>query len=212
MKKQHQIYKTKEGIVVPSVTTIINQLAKPALIHWAWQLGMKGVDYKAQRDEMASVGSLVHEMILADLKGEKYSTDEYTKAQIDLAENSFLSYLEWKKKYQIEPVFIETPFVSEINLFGGTPDFVGNINKNLTIIDFKSGEGLYEEYWYQLAGYGLLLEEAGYEVEKFMLVRIGRTEDEAFQEEIKSDLFWQRQIFFDLLDIYQIKERIKGNE
>jgi hypothetical protein len=209
MKKPHQIYKTKEGITVPSVTTIVNQLAKHALIHWAWQLGIRGINYREYKNETAAIGTLVHEMIMADLKNEKYSTEEYTKTQIDQAENSFLSYLEWKKKYQIEPIFVEQPLVSENYMFGGTPDFFGRVNNVFTVIDFKSGEGLYEEYWYQLAGYGILLEELGYKPEKYMLVRIGRTEDEAFQEQIKTDLFWQRKIFFSLLDIYWFKEKLK---
>ena len=59
----HTVYKTQDGEKVPSVTTVLNVLAKPALIYWAWDLGIKGIDYRKYRDDKADIGTLVHKQI-----------------------------------------------------------------------------------------------------------------------------------------------------
>ena len=37
----HTIYKTLEGEIVPSVTTVLKILNKSALLDWAWRLGRR---------------------------------------------------------------------------------------------------------------------------------------------------------------------------
>ena len=49
--KAHVRYRTKSGIMVPGTTTVLNLLAKPALVYWAWNLGMQGEDYRKVRDK-----------------------------------------------------------------------------------------------------------------------------------------------------------------
>lgn len=51
------------GKEVPSVTQVLSILAKPALVRWAWSLGMEGKDYREVRDERMNVGTLVHKRI-----------------------------------------------------------------------------------------------------------------------------------------------------
>jgi len=207
----HTIYKTADGQRVPSVTTILRELAKPSLIHWAWDLGTKGIDYRTFRDDLASIGTLAHGMILAHLKNEKLETKDYTASQIDLAENCFLKYLEWEKQHQVEPLRVEQPLVSESLRFGGTPDFYGEIDSLMTVMDFKTGKAIYDDYWYQLAAYGhLLLEDIPYHplIENYRILNIGRDETEKFVEEQRTDLSREFEIFTAALRIYQLK---KGN-
>lgn len=210
--KIHQEYITTDGRKVPSVTTILQVLAKPALIHWAWKLGTQGLDYRKYRDEFAEIGSLAHKMILCDLSGEKIDTSDYTKNQIDQAENCFISYLEWKKNHDIEPVLVEEPLVSDVELFGGTPDFFGLIDGQYTIIDFKTGSDIYDQYWYQLAGYDILLLEKGMPADVFKIVRIGREEDEAFEEQTKTNLEIEKQIFLSAKEIYFLMREGKNGD
>ena len=58
--KAHQRYKTKDGVIVPGVTTILSILAKPALIYWSWNLGMQGIDYRKVSDKAKDIGTLTH--------------------------------------------------------------------------------------------------------------------------------------------------------
>jgi len=83
--KIHNPYFTKSGVRVPGVTTVLNVIAKPALIHWAWDLGIKNIDYKTFRDELADVGTLAHDMILMHIQGGEVDTSEYGQRLIDLS-------------------------------------------------------------------------------------------------------------------------------
>lgn len=213
--KLHTKYITKNGQVVPSVTTILSELAKPALIHWAWKLGTEGVDYRKHTDELALVGKLLHSMILHHLKQEECPQDElneYSKKQIDLAENSFISFLEWEKGHKIEPVLLETPLVSEKLLIGGTPDYYGLVDGVPELLDFKTGKSIYDEYAYQLAGYEMILEENGYPVKRRRILRVGRDENEGFDEKLYQDLNCEKEIVIACRNIYYLKKEIKNKQ
>lgn len=210
--KIHTVYRTTDGTRVPSVTTVLSELAKPALIHWAWNLGIKGLDYKVFRDELADVGTLAHKMILADMKQETFVADgDYTANQISLAENSFLKYLEWKRQHKVEPICVEEPLVSELYAYGGTPDFFGSVDDRLTLMDFKTGKALYDEHWYQIAGLAQLIREKFQtEIADFRLLNIGRDDSEKFEEKQKSSVSKEFDLFLSALRIYQLKKEIKG--
>jgi len=207
----HSPYFTRSGKRVSGVTTVLDVIAKPALIHWAWDLGIKGIDYKVYRDELADVGTLAHDMILCDIRQQEVDTSEYSQRNINLAENAFIKYLEWRKKHKIEPFMVEKKMVSEVHIFGGKPDFIGFVDYKFTLLDFKTGKGIYDNFWYQLAGYNLLVKEClgiSY-LDQFMILNIGRSENENFAQETKTDISLDTKIFMAALDIYQTKKLIK---
>ena len=207
--KIHAPYFTKDGTRVPGVTTPLNELAKPALIHWAWDLGKRGIDYRVHRDELGDIGSLTHDMILRYLKKEECDTSEYSKALIDKAENCFLSFLSWEKAHDIEPILVEQSFVSEEYRFGGKFDFYGKVDGIPTLGDFKTGKRIYDEAFYQLAGYDILLRENGYKAEQFIAINIGRDENEKLEIVKKKEMGREEHIFFAALTIYNLKKEIK---
>jgi hypothetical protein len=213
MKEQaHQRYKTKNGVIVPSVTTITGLLNKPALVKWANNLGLQGIDSTKYKDKLAEVGTLAHQFILDSFKGIKTDTSEYSKETIDKAENSFLSFLDWIKNNDVKHILIEMEVVSEGYMYGGKFDFYGLVNGIYTLIDFKTGSGIYPEMAYQLSAYKTLLEydfETPYKVEQAMILRIPRTEDEKFEIKVWANLDKQWEIFKHLLEIYQIQKSVK---
>lgn len=206
----HTIYKNKEGIRVPGVTTALGLLNKPALIYWAWDLGIQGIDYKTFRDDKADIGTLTHLMALCYEKDEKPDTDYYTQAQIDLAETCFLKYLEWRDRHEIKSIFLEKQSVSEIYQYGGTLDHYCLLDGVKTLIDYKTGKAIYPEQFYQLAAYKQLLEEEGNEVRQCIILRLGRNEEEGFETKTMTDLRKQLEIFLNCLKIYQLKKEIKN--
>ena len=213
MKEQaHQRYKTKDGVIVPSVTTIISLLNKPALVPWANKLGLQGIDVAKYVDKTAEIGTLTHQMILDYFKNIETDFSEYSPETKDKAENSFLSFLEWKKNKVIEPILIEKMGVSEGWGFGGTFDFYGIVDKVFTLIDFKTGSGIYPEMSIQLAAYKTLVEydyEISYKIKQAVILRIPRTEDEKFEIKVWTDLDKQWEIFKRLLEIYKLQKEIK---
>ena len=74
------------------------------------------------------------------------NTSYYTGYQIEIAENSFKKYLEWKKQHTIKPITLEEPMVSEKYQFGGTIDFFGLIDNIPTLVDYKTCSTLFRAF------------------------------------------------------------------
>ena len=198
-------YRNSKGVPVPSVSDVIEVMAKRPLVQWANRIGRDGYSLKEYVDPLANIGTLAHRMILADLNDMNPDAFYYAydRDTIDKAENSFISYLEWKKGKDIRPMFTEQPFVSDALGCGGCIDFLGHIDGLLSHMDFKTG-GLYYNHWVQSAGYSGLLADAGHQPQQFILLNIPRAEDEKFRAPTKVSLFNEWRVFKHLLGIYQI--------
>jgi len=209
--KAHIIYKNKNGKRVPGVTTILKILNKPALVKWANNLGLQGIDSNKYRDKMASIGTLTHLMLMEYLSGEKQDYSEYSKADIDKAENCLISFFEWEKVNKIEPILIEEKLVSEIYGYGGTIDCYCKLNGEYTLLDFKTGKSIYKEMYYQVAAYEQLLRENKKPVSVVKMIRIGRDEDEGFEDKPCNKLELRWKIFLNCLEIYKTEKQIKND-
>lgn len=212
-EKAHTVY-IDNGKRMPGVTTITGQLNKPALVPWAWNLGREGIDWKSFRDKKANIGTLAHYYILCHYKNLEPVADDFSKNEIDAAENALLSFYEWEKSFPIKPIFIEEPLISRRYRFGGTPDLVGeDKDGNLCLIDFKTGKDIYREAYYQVAGgYSILLEEKiDFTQIAIRILNIGRGEDEKFKEVIieGKEIGLYEKGFLGLLNFYYIDKEIK---
>lgn len=205
----HTIYRKADGTRVPSVTTYLDVLAKPALIHWAWELGVAGLDYRKVRDQAGDIGTLVHYLILSHLKGEEPDLSTYTPQDIAAAASSMSKFKEWLEIHELEPILLETPLVSELFSYGGTFDFYGKDNDKPTLLDFKTSGDVYPENFYQLAAYMMLLTEHGYEVKSARIVRVSRAEGESFDDRPAGKLENHWQIFLACQQIYELRKAIK---
>ena len=206
MKARAHIRYKVDGKAVPGVTTVIGLRAKPALVKWANNLGLAGIDSSRYTDDKASIGTLAHQMILDHFMERKTDTADYTPNQVDAAENSLLSFFEWEKGKTITPVLIEAPLTSTIG-YGGTIDLYAVIDGVRTLVDFKTGSGIYDEHFYQLAAYRQLITETGETVEQARILNIPRSEDEKFKEEVYTDFALGWEWFCTMLKIYQIEQR-----
>lgn len=207
--RAHTVYKLEDGTRVPGVTTVIGILNKPALIKWANNLGLQGIDSNKYRDEMADIGTLAHQMIVDYFNGIETDTSEYSENQINLAENCLLSFWEWEKGHKIEVILAEEALISNEYGYGGTIDCFCKLDNQLTLLDFKTGRAIYDEYFYQLAAYEQLLAEAGYLIEITRILRIGRDADEGFEERAIGNLDKHFELFRHCLDIYNLQKDIR---
>jgi len=208
--KVHTIYKLPDGTRVPGCTTVTGQLNKPALIGWANRLGLEGVDATKYRDQAAEIGTLAHHMIECDLKGKEPDTSDYSKNQIGDAETCFLKYLDWKSQYDIEPLWLEEPMVSEKHRYGGTPDIPCRLNGIPALLDIKTSDGIYKEYLYQVAGYDRLLREVrDFHPEAWGIIRFGKKSREDFEFKRISSIepYWN--VFECLLNLYYAIQEAK---
>lgn len=192
-----RIYKNADGKRVPSVTTILGVLAKPQLIYWANRLGKDGIDVKNFVDDKADIGTLAHSICEFSLVGTPIEWEKYTKEQIIQACKCSKKFFEWKS-YQNEfiPLVSELELVSDKFQYGGCIDLVAILNGRLTLIDFKTCSGVWDEAKFQTSAYKKLLNE-NFEklkevsinpipkkfkrIQDVVILRIGRDETEGFE-------------------------------
>jgi hypothetical protein len=147
------------------VTTIINSTlgwSSGSLIHAAWKLGSKGLDYKKEWNKAASIGSAVHEKIECKINNTAFSNKKYsfTKEEEKYFNTCIDSYRRWEKRYKPTYIACERSLVSEMWQVGGTVDIVASIKKTKDgndffpiLIDIKTSKGVYDNHIIQLAAY-----------------------------------------------------------
>lgn len=160
-------YKYNGVLGVPRVSSILEAGMgnKPHLMNWAASLGSVNA-YNEAKFQALDTGSLVHNMI------EDYLIDGYTRDNYKLtkftnemqAQTAYWNYREFerdlmKNGYSIDSLMLELECVGP--LYGGTIDFVANINNMQTldsktyILDFKSSNQITPEYLLQTMLYTL---------------------------------------------------------
>lgn len=209
--KAHTRYYLQDGTLVPGSTTVCGVLNKPALVRWANQLGLQGIDSTKYTDKAAKIGTLIHAMTESHITGNPIEdSEDYSQFDIEMATIGFNKYLEWEKGHKIEPIFNEKCFVSEKHKYGGTLDFYCKLDGKYTLVDFKSGKGIYNEHFLQVSSYAELLAENKYKVDQIMILNIGRNEDEPFKhEEIDKKLIKKYfRMFKACLSVYYCKKEL----
>ena len=128
-------YRLKDGAPIPGTTTICGAYKDSGgLIHWAWDQGMKGIEYWKARDKAGGIGTEIHAQIEASLK-------EGVP-------------LPWPGLTHIRLVAQEVQLVSEEYQYGGTLDAIGIDNKDRhVLLDWKTSKGIYTNFMLQLAAY-----------------------------------------------------------
>jgi hypothetical protein len=207
--KAHVQYKNKEGKRIPGVTTITGILNKPALVKWANNLGLQGIDSSKYVDDKAAIGTLCHKMVEDYINGKETDFSDYTPNQKSQAENGFIKFLDWEKENDFKCLDSELQLVSEAHQYGGTCDIYAMLNGKLTLIDIKTSKACYDDQYTQVVAYQYLLIENKKDVEDTRILRIGRDEIEGF-DDIKVpaiDLHWER--FKSCREIYEINKQLR---
>ena len=209
--KAHTIYKNKAGKRLAGATTVINAnlgWSKDALIAWARREAMAGNDPDKMRDEAAESGTLGYEYIRCHLIGEEVDTSDYSANQIDGAENAFIAFLDFEKAHDLEVIATELVLVSEEYQYGGTLDLVCYLDGIKSLIDFKTGSGVYPEHRIQLAAYEhLWYENKGEALEKW-IVQLGK-KDGSLHPHKYNGLKAEWEVFQHLLALHRLKKEVK---
>ena len=172
MKKRGGFYWV-ENEPYASVTNIIKVLDKPALRFWFGQMVYRAFAADATLDEKSALaapwrasgkakdrGSTVHSIV------ESFKT---TKEPIKNIPDGFKGYADafykWIDDNKVKVFEHERTVVSKEHQFAGTLDLIVELNgsKEKTIIDVKTGKGLYAEVQLQLSAYRQALKEGGIE-------------------------------------------------
>lgn len=204
----HTRYYLKNGDLVVGVTTALGILNKPGLVVWANRLGLQGVDSTKVRDQAGDRGTITHLLICSELKNCVPDLSQYSQSDIDVATLCLDSFHEWRKSHTLEVIHVETPMQSEMWRYGGTPDFLGYINGELTLMDFKTSNAIYNDYFYQVAAYRQLEIEAGYSVNKARILRFSKGDNVEFEDRMITQFDKEFALFTHCLAIYNLLKKM----
>jgi len=117
--------------------------------------------HTVKKEEAGSVGDLIHAW-----------AESFAKSQIegspmpDISEdlderviNGINAFLDWYNCHKVKFLHAEKVLYSKKHGFVGTADAVAEVDGRKLLLDYKSGKGLYNEFYYQVAGYRLAYEE-----------------------------------------------------
>jgi hypothetical protein len=175
-----------EGMDLPSVTTVLGVINKPALVGWArndtltnvraalegrpypdsargtWPVYIEGVlDIAkglsdATRTSAADYGIEAHDLIQRIIEGKSPKIPKAFTATVD-------AFARWRDENQVVFAAAEQPLYSPSLLVGGTLDIKGYMATpdRTFIADIKTGNAIYQEAWLQLCAYAMMHEEMG---------------------------------------------------
>mgnify|MGYP001609111239 CR=1 FL=1 len=192
---RHTYILQPEGKKIPSVTTLLGVIGKPALISWAANQATDyavanikpGVSYDEvqlntiftsartahtqRKQETADIGSMVHTWISKYIKGEHPEMPVSQQLQ-----DSINNFLAWQLEHDVKFILSEQPVFSKIHGYTGTLDFVAKVDGELFLGDIKTSNAIYDEYLLQLSAYGIARQEE-FPQEKYKhqgIIRISR--------------------------------------
>ena len=202
--KAHTRYYLANGEQAVGVTTALSILNKPSLVVWANRQGLAGIDTTKVKDQAADRGTILHLMICKELQGEVPDLAEYAQADIDVASLCLDSFHEWRKTHSLSTIHVEKPLISEKYRYGGTPDWYGLLDGIPTLLDFKTSNGIWNEYFYQVAAYRELIIENGHPVDKAHILRFSKGNNVEFEDRMISSFTHEFSLFKHCLSIYQL--------
>jgi hypothetical protein len=154
-------YFTKGGIKVPGTTTIIGRFKESgALIAWAYGRGKEGLDLYESRDKAAELGTIVHDMVEQFIRGEDTLRPLMASDEDKAIDSAFGAFKEWFESNNFEVISQEEQMVSEVHLYGGTPDAIAKDGKGrIVLLDWKTSNAIYSDHIWQLGAYRILWNE-----------------------------------------------------
>lgn len=166
----------------------LSKLKKGEAITWAFNVGQarKYANLYGNRDKAADIGTIAHEILRAREMGAEIDNSNIAPDDWELALKCVASHDKWFEGMQIETIFCEKELVSEVHLYGGKIDKYAYVTDEETLIDYKSGKDIYDEYFYQLTAYVNLLLENGYPVKRAIIVNMPKTKGDSFKVDSKS--------------------------
>lgn len=157
-----------DGKYYPSVTTILEAYYKGyGFNEWLKQVGFNADEIMRKAGDE---GTTIHNMIDCYLNGITVSwIDDQFNPRYNINEwTMFCKFVEFWEKYNPEKIVGEFTMCSDTFRFGGTADFIGKINDQIWLLDWKSSNYLHKTYELQLSAYAMMWNELNpnYKIER----------------------------------------------
>jgi hypothetical protein len=202
-EKNGKHFYTSDTGRLPSSTTILAELNKPALIDWAaretsnYILNNIETSNKSEfkKDEIietvnkaskqhqyikkkaAEIGSNVHKLI------ENYIKNQIQNKIINLTEEkkypaAFDAFIKWEKDFEAIHSYTEFRVISKLwGGYAGTLDLISEIDNKIFLVDLKTSNAIYDEFIMQLASYRNAYQEmTGNKIYSMGILRLDKNE------------------------------------
>jgi genome maintenance exonuclease 1 len=153
-----RFYKTPEGLLYPSVTTITSQHGKDKILEWRKRVG----EAEANRisTQASSRGTRVHKICENYLNNE----EDFARKTMPDSVAMFKSIQPLLDEYVNNIHALEVPLYSHHLRVAGRVDCIAEYEGKLSVIDFKTSSKLKEESWIkgyfmQCSAYAVMYEE-----------------------------------------------------
>jgi hypothetical protein len=170
----------------PSVTTILNVLNKPAIKPWAIKITCDYIEEnirqlvgqntfsvqdifkiierartwaETKREEAADIGTSTHDYLRDWWRASMQKTDSPVLPDEKQVRKCVGGALDFFHDHKMVPVYVEDPVYSRIHKICGRPDWIGYIDDEFSIMDYKSTKKLWPELPIQMAPYAKMYEE-----------------------------------------------------
>lgn len=187
------------------------------MIHWAWQQGVDGKDYRATADLAKSGGHYAHSLIECRIKKDNDTlatlSSKYEPEARQLGNSGFDAYLAWEAQTKLEVKFSEVTLCHEFHQYGGTLDAIGYLGNKLCLLDWKCANSTYLEHVIQLAAYWKMWESQNpnYAIEEWHLLRIGKEHaDFHHHSYTKSIMVKAWHMFTHMKTLYDLDKELKN--
>ena len=200
---------TIDGMEYPSVTTILQVVAKPALIGWSRKVALEKVR-ATLLDEMKTgetLAGITSGWIDTMLEAARKRPDEERDQAADFGLRSYelidgvlagrepvvpedlLPVMEgfdsWQVSSGLDITATEQVVCSNLHGYAGTFDAIATKNGGVYVIDFKTSNGIYDEMSFQVAAYAQAYEEqTGQKILGGYVVRLGKKKPEFEAREV----------------------------
>jgi len=218
---------TRDSVAIPSVTTILNIIAKPALVGWAsrmcsesigeaWEAGKKYDEIEIRtildagqkahwqkKTDAGSIGTLLHNWVEDYINGKDpgMPVNEMLKESVE-------KFLGWVKEHEVEFLLSEQVCYSKKYNYVGTLDFICKIDGKLYLGDLKTSNAIYPTMLIQTAAYRHArveeYPEEGYVGQ--LILRIGK--DGSFEVVVVRDDKMYKEMFMAFIAALKLHEQM----
>lgn len=138
---------------------------------------------RAAVNKAADIGKLAHEWLEQYGKRRLSGLDHHSAAAVSgpdgQAGNCVDAALDWIEEHHVTPIAAESKVYSMDDNVAGTLDWIGLVDGKISLIDFKSSNGLYPSFRFQTAFYKKAWEEeTGRKIDQRILLRLGKDDGE----------------------------------
>lgn len=158
--------------------------------------------YRAKSKEAMDIGTKVHEAIQNFFDSNLTMKPE--EVQDEDARRGFEAFLMWGATHDVDIIRYEQ-VVSDNKTYAGRYDLLATVDGILTLIDFKTSTGIWDEYWLQTAAYANCLHD------DVLAIAVLRIDNVTGEIEYASKQNWRKYaIAFDTLaKFYNLNKELK---